>query len=62
MVDSRQSTVSVLPSVERIQQELARAKSTDDRLRARRASSPPGRLTYDDPAAELSKIPRLTLP
>src|SRR5215211_2309046 len=30
MVDSRQSTTSVLPSVERIQQELARAKSIDD--------------------------------
>src|SRR3954464_5049157 len=30
MVDSRQSTPSVLPSVERIQQELARAKSIDD--------------------------------
>jgi putative transposase len=30
MVDSRQSTPSVLPSVERIQQELARATSIDD--------------------------------
>ena len=30
MVDSQQSTPSVLPSVERIQQELARAKSIDD--------------------------------
>jgi transposase-like protein len=30
MVDSQQSTTSVLPSVERIQQELARAKSIDD--------------------------------
>lgn len=30
MVDSRQSITSVLPSVERIQQELARAKSIDD--------------------------------
>jgi putative transposase len=30
MVDSRQSTTSVLPSVERIQQELARATSIDD--------------------------------
>jgi putative transposase len=30
MVDSQQSTLSVLPSVERIQQELARAKSIDD--------------------------------
>jgi transposase-like protein len=30
MVDSQQSTSSVLPSVERIQQELARAKSIDD--------------------------------
>src|SRR5215210_2999689 len=30
MVDSRQSPTSVLPSVERIQQELARAKSIDD--------------------------------
>src|SRR3954471_17632073 len=30
MVDSRQSTISVLPSVERIQQELARAQTIDD--------------------------------
>src|SRR6476646_4087500 len=30
MVDSRQSTPSVLPSVERIQQELARSTSIDD--------------------------------
>jgi putative transposase len=30
MADSQQSTTSVLPSVERIQQELARAKSIDD--------------------------------
>src|SRR5689334_9315479 len=30
MVDTQQSTPSVLPSVERIQQELARAKSIDD--------------------------------
>jgi putative transposase len=30
MVDNQQSTSSVLPSVERIQQELARAKSIDD--------------------------------
>jgi putative transposase len=30
MVDTQQSTTSVLPSVERIQQELARAKSIDD--------------------------------
>jgi putative transposase len=30
MVDSKQSTTSVVPSVERIQQELARAKSIDD--------------------------------
>ncbi len=30
MVDSQQSTTSVLPSVERIQQELSRAKSIDD--------------------------------
>jgi putative transposase len=30
MVDNQQSTTSVLPSVERIQQELARAKSIDD--------------------------------
>src|SRR5215208_4340418 len=30
MVDSQQSTPSVLPSVERIQQELASAKSLDD--------------------------------
>src|SRR6478672_1086297 len=30
MVDSRQSTPSVLPSVERILQELARATSIDD--------------------------------
>ena len=30
MVDSQQSATSVLPSVERIRQELARAKSIDD--------------------------------
>jgi len=30
MVDTQQSTTSILPSVERIQQELARAKSIDD--------------------------------
>ena len=30
MVDTQQSTASVLPSVEHIQQELARAKSIDD--------------------------------
>src|SRR6266516_2646307 len=30
MIDTQQSTPSVLPSVERIQQELARAKSIDD--------------------------------
>jgi putative transposase len=30
MIDNQQSTTSVLPSVERIQQELARAKSIDD--------------------------------
>src|SRR4029453_14443110 len=30
MVDTQQSSTSVLPSVERIQQELARAKSIDD--------------------------------
>src|SRR5678816_4052344 len=30
MVDNQQSTSSILPSVERIQQELARAKSIDD--------------------------------
>src|SRR3954451_16848181 len=30
MIDSRQSTPTVLPSVERIQQELARATSIDD--------------------------------
>lgn len=30
MVDTQQSSTSVLPSVERIQQELARAKSSDD--------------------------------
>src|SRR5512138_2350735 len=30
MADTQQSTTSILPSVERIQQELARAKSIDD--------------------------------
>ena len=30
MADTEQSTTSILPSVERIQQELARAKSIDD--------------------------------
>src|SRR3954451_14843164 len=30
MIDTQQSTPSILPSVERIQQELARAKSIDD--------------------------------
>ena len=32
MADIRQRTVSILPSVERIQEELARANSIDDRL------------------------------
>ena len=40
MADIQQRTASVLPSVERIQQELARANSIDDRLRARMAFSP----------------------